>query len=187
MVLLTTLFPGGEDILILILLEDIWLRKYINTKICVILDHNNGPNCAWLSPQCLEERTEVTKCGRRTDGFSSKIGTPWTTDIKQLERPRTSRSQLLSTDQSNQYRTLNQRRASFRATPTHDFTVLSLGSFDRVSHRTSLPVDVEFVVCDLSNFVLRTTAAIYGIIGHLRTGSTLLQTRSEERRVGKEC
>ena len=44
------------------------------------------------------------------------------------------------------------------------FGVWGVGSFDRVSHQTSLLVHVEFVVCNLSNFV-----------------------RSEERRVGKEC
>ena len=94
----------------------------------------------------------------------------------QLEKPWTSQLQLFPTGWFNQYRTLNQHRASFRATPSHNSTVHSLGSLDRSLHRTSLPVDVEFVIHSLSNFILQASAAIYGSNSDLQIGSALLLT-----------
>ena len=55
-------------------------------------------------------------------------------------------------------------------------TVLSFGLFDRKLHQTLLLIDVEFVLCSLSNSILQISAAIYSFNMSLQTSMALLQT-----------
>ena len=88
----------------------------------------------------------IAKYVRRTEGFPLLIRSHWTTATKELEKTWTPWSELFPNNQSSKYRTLNQCQASFRATPHHAHTILSLCQLNKGLHCTSILVNVVFVV-----------------------------------------